>query len=313
MSIAQSDPENPVSKQIMAAAEHVPAPLMPVAPDVYTEVLSFVTAVSQLVAKLANKEELKPLIEPLGNVKQLLSKLGLHRPQPEPAEVLAGAKEELRKRNKRLAKKNGQALGSASYNPPTNGTAQPEGTSTNAMKPVATPIDASADGVSKRYHMTEHTIGSLTKLVIMDGNKVHDWYSLDERQEAQEMLDKLNESYNPPTNGTAKPEGTSTNPIPLENLAVPLPMDASPVEPAPAPAPSAIRDSSPVVYDAGEGVKVREVTNVATEQVKYVTCVGTEQHPYPSLEEAQRAADVDATRRRAEKEKPDQKETHAAA
>lgn len=125
MSIAQSDPENVVSKQIMAAAEHVPAPLMPVAPDIFTELLSFVTAASQLVAKLVKNEELRPLIEPLGNVKQLLAKLSLHRPAPEPAKLLAEAtKEEKRKQGKRLAKKNGQALGSASYNPPNNSTSE---------------------------------------------------------------------------------------------------------------------------------------------------------------------------------------------
>ena len=119
MSIAESDPENLVSKQIMAAAEYVPAPLMPVSPDIFTELLSFVTAVSQLVTRLGENEELRPLIEPLGNVKHLLSKLSLHRPTPEPSKILAAAtKEEKRKRDKRLAKKNGQALGSASYHPP---------------------------------------------------------------------------------------------------------------------------------------------------------------------------------------------------
>ena len=235
MSIAQSDPQNPVSKQIMAAAVHVPAPLMPVTPDIYTEVISFVAAVSQLVAKLAKKKELKPLIEPLGNVKQLLSKLSLHRPTPEPPKILAEAtKEEERKRHQRLAKKNGQALGSASYHPPNYITSEhvqqsqpmsegqgaipsckavaplpktapkPRAKAAGGGEAAATPMDFAqappANGVSKRCRLIEHTIGSRTELVIMDGNKVCDCFSLDEKQEAQAMLDKLNAT------AVAKPE-----------------------------------------------------------------------------------------------------------
>ena len=47
------------------------------------------------------------------------------RPMQQPAKVLAEAtKEEKRKRGRRLAKKNGGALGSGTYNPPNNGTSE---------------------------------------------------------------------------------------------------------------------------------------------------------------------------------------------
>lgn len=115
ISIAHGDPENPVSKQIMAAAEYTPAPLTPVSQDLYTELISFVTAAAQIVARVSDDQPVRALLGPLGNVKQLLSKLWLHRPAQEPAKLFAEAKEELRKRNKRLAAKNAQPLGSASY------------------------------------------------------------------------------------------------------------------------------------------------------------------------------------------------------
>ncbi|MGB0013102.1 MAG: hypothetical protein WBQ03_15945 [Candidatus Sulfotelmatobacter sp.] len=117
MAIANRNPKGEIEKQILAAAEHVPAPLMPLPPDVFTEVLSFITKVSSSVADGDVRAE----------AKKLLSKVLLHRPTPEPAALLAEAsEEEKRKRAKRLAQKNGQALGSASYNPPqTRGTSEP--------------------------------------------------------------------------------------------------------------------------------------------------------------------------------------------
>jgi hypothetical protein len=49
-----------------------------------------------------------------------------------------------------------------------------------------------AQGVAQRYRLAEHTMGDLTELVIMDGDKVHDCYSLDAIEEALAAVDKLN-------------------------------------------------------------------------------------------------------------------------
>jgi hypothetical protein len=115
MDIANKNPEGEAEKQILAAAEHVPAPLMPLPPDIFTEVLSFITQVSS-----SDKDD-----NIRAEAKKLLNKMLLHKPAPDPAKVLEEAtKEETRKRDTRLAKKNGRALGSASYNPPTNGTSE---------------------------------------------------------------------------------------------------------------------------------------------------------------------------------------------
>jgi hypothetical protein len=118
MAIANRNPEGEIEKQILAAAEHVPAPAMPIPPDVFTEVLSFITKISSTVADRDVRSE----------AKRLLGKMLLHKPTPDPAQLLAEAEateEEKRKRAKRLVRKNGEALGSASYNPPTtNGTSE---------------------------------------------------------------------------------------------------------------------------------------------------------------------------------------------
>ncbi len=115
MEIANRNPEGEIEKQILAAAEHVPAPLMPLPPDVFTEALSFITKIASSVTD----EEVK------AEARSLLHKMLLHRPAAEPSTVLAAAaKEEKRRRNARLAKKNGEALGSASYNPPANGSSE---------------------------------------------------------------------------------------------------------------------------------------------------------------------------------------------
>jgi hypothetical protein len=113
--IASRNPEGEVEKQILAAAAHEPAPLMPVPPDVYTEVLGFVTRISSS----ATDAEVK------ADAKRLVGKLLLHKPAPDPTKILADTTpEEKRKRNKRLAKKNGQPLGSMAYNPPTSQTSE---------------------------------------------------------------------------------------------------------------------------------------------------------------------------------------------
>jgi hypothetical protein len=115
MEIAKRNPEGEIERQILAAADYVPAPLMPLPPDIFTDVLSFITKIASSITD--------------GNVKaearRLLGKMLLHRPAPDPARVLAEAsEEEMRKRTKRLAQKNGQALGSATYNPPSNGASE---------------------------------------------------------------------------------------------------------------------------------------------------------------------------------------------
>jgi hypothetical protein len=115
MEIANRNPEGEVEKLILAAAEQMPAPLMPVPPDLFAEMLSFITRMSSSAADEGVRTE----------AKQLVNKMRLHKPAPEVAKVPAEvAKEEKRKRDKRLAKKNGQPLGSAACNPPANGTSE---------------------------------------------------------------------------------------------------------------------------------------------------------------------------------------------
>lgn len=108
MEIASRNPGGDAERQILAAAEYVPAPLAPLRPDIYTEVLNFITEISKSTADIGLKAE----------AKRLRGKLLMHRPVREPSEVLADAEEEKRKRERRLAKVNGGPLGSAGYNPP---------------------------------------------------------------------------------------------------------------------------------------------------------------------------------------------------
>jgi hypothetical protein len=117
MAIANANPAGDIEKQILAAAEHIPAPQMPLPPDIYSETLTFVMKIASLI----NDEDVR------AEAKRLLAKLLLHKPAPDPAKLLAEATEdERRNRGKRLARKNGQALGSATYNPPrTNGSSEP--------------------------------------------------------------------------------------------------------------------------------------------------------------------------------------------
>jgi hypothetical protein len=115
MELANRNPEGQVEKQILAAAECEPAPLMPISHDLFTEVLSFITQISTTSADV--RVRAKAL--------ELVNKMRLHQPVAETAKVPAEAeKEEKRKRDKRLAKKNGQPLGSAACNLPTNGTSE---------------------------------------------------------------------------------------------------------------------------------------------------------------------------------------------
>jgi hypothetical protein len=115
MEIASRNPEGEVEKLILAAAKYVPAPVMPLQPDIYIEVLSFIT----MIATLASNENVK------GDAKKLLNKMLLYRPAPDPTKILGEATaEEKRKRDRRLAKKNGQALGSSVRNPSTSQTSE---------------------------------------------------------------------------------------------------------------------------------------------------------------------------------------------
>jgi hypothetical protein len=195
MSIANANPADEVSKQILAAAEYVPAPLMPILPDLFTEVLIFITKLASSIGDTEVKAE----------AKRLLGKLLIHLPKPEPAKILdAAQQEEQRKRGKRLACKNGGALGSASYNPPTNGTAEHVQTDRASAEcgrieePCAdtdppAPEQASAAKVAtKRFYWVERTVGGQTQLIILDRDKVCDCYPSDALQEVKARIDKLN-------------------------------------------------------------------------------------------------------------------------
>lgn len=140
MAIASRNPEGEIEKQILAAAEYTPAPVMPLQPDIYTEVLSFITT----IAKLAPNESVK------AEAKKLLGKLLLFRPAPDPTKILAEASaEEKRKRDRRLAKKNGRPLGTSEHvqRLKTSPCADPEvvwadgnsGTETGPESPVTAP------------------------------------------------------------------------------------------------------------------------------------------------------------------------------
>jgi hypothetical protein len=130
MEIANRNPEGEVEKQILAAAEYDPAPLIPVSPDLFTEVLSFITQISTSAADEGFRAK----------AKQLVNKLRLHKPAADPAKVPAeAAKEEKRKRDRRLAKKNGRPLGSPACSSPRDGT--PEHVQTSA------PVAGGRDGV----------------------------------------------------------------------------------------------------------------------------------------------------------------------
>ena len=106
MSIASPNPEGEVEKQILAAAEYLPAPVMPLPPDIYSEVLSFIT----MIATLASDENVK------GEAKKLLNKMLLYRLAPDPTKILVETTaEEKRKRDRRLAKKNDRPLGTSEH------------------------------------------------------------------------------------------------------------------------------------------------------------------------------------------------------
>jgi hypothetical protein len=113
MDIASKNPEGEAEKQILAAAGYLPAPLMPVPPDLFSELLGFLARISSTAADESVRAE----------ARQLAAKMRLHKPVPEAAAVPAGiAKEEKRKRDKRPEKKNRVPLGGAACTPRTSGT-----------------------------------------------------------------------------------------------------------------------------------------------------------------------------------------------
>lgn len=61
MVIANRNPEGEIEKQILAAAEHVPAPQMPLPSDIFTAVLSFITKIASSIADEKVKAEAKRL------------------------------------------------------------------------------------------------------------------------------------------------------------------------------------------------------------------------------------------------------------
>jgi protein gp37 len=114
--IANRNPEGETEKLILAATEYMPAPLSPFPLDIYTDLLNFVTTVS---SSTTADENLKT------EARRLRGKMLLHRPKPDPEQVLGEAQatmEEKKKRDQRLAGKNGGTLGSEGFKPPTSAT-----------------------------------------------------------------------------------------------------------------------------------------------------------------------------------------------
>jgi hypothetical protein len=95
--ITSRNPGGEVEKEILAAAESVPPPVLPLHPDLYSEVLSFIT----MIATLASDVNVKAKAE------KLVKKMLLFKAAPDPAK-----------------EKNGQALGSTVCNPPTSETSE---------------------------------------------------------------------------------------------------------------------------------------------------------------------------------------------
>jgi len=145
--------------------------------------LSFVTKIASSLIDEKIKAE----------AKGLLGKMLLHRPLPDPVKVLDAAHEEnRRKRGKRLARKNGAVLGSATYNPPTSATLQVQGSlgeQNSNSEPEPSAVRAT---IPKRFSWTERKAGDVTELVIMDGKKVYDFYRPDQIQEMQAVIEQLN-------------------------------------------------------------------------------------------------------------------------
>lgn len=163
MDIARKNPEGKVEKQILAAADHIPAPLMPLPLDIFTEVLGFITQVSS-----SDKDD-----NIRADAKKLLNKMLLYKPAPNPTKVLEEAsKEEKRKRDKRLAKKNGQALGSASYNPPTTATfPEPQKTRVATDDQCEATGNLDDDEHSEPNHPTAPALVAVTQCPLKPGKK----------------------------------------------------------------------------------------------------------------------------------------------
>jgi hypothetical protein len=138
MDIASRNPEGEVEKQILAAAEHVPAPLVSLPPDVFTELLAFLTDISLTAADETFRAE----------AKQLINKMRLHKPAPQAAVVPpAVAEEEKRKRDRRLAKKNGQPLGASGA---------PEHVQRLEPTPLGTRGDSGSNAYPAQDPLTDH-------------------------------------------------------------------------------------------------------------------------------------------------------------
>ena len=191
MEIANRNPEGEVEKQILAAAEYDPAPLMPVSPDLFAEILSFITQISTTAADDGVRAE----------AKQLVNKMRLHKPAADPAKVPAeAAKEEKRKRDKRLAKKNGRPLGSAACSPPTDGT--PEHIQTS------TPVEGGMDGAPPENSSADYRLRK--------AKAQRDYY----RREKQGMAKA--QAVTPATPQEAGPQGMTSQDAP-QPAAMPTP------------------------------------------------------------------------------------------
>lgn len=157
MEIANRNPEGKVEKQLLAAAEFIPAPLTPLPPDLYTEVLNFITAISTSTTDRNLKAE----------AKRLLGKMRLHQPKADPEQVQAEAQattEKKRKRNKRIAERNGGALGSEGYNPPTSATS-------GHVQGFAEPMSDAEEEITPAFSNPAAQASSFVQLPLKPGKK----------------------------------------------------------------------------------------------------------------------------------------------
>jgi hypothetical protein len=183
MAIANANPDEAISKQILAAAEVQPAPLMPLPPDVYTELLTFITK----VAKSADTGEMGEI---KAEARRLIGKMLAHRPKPDPEEVLAEAQEELRKRDKRPRNNNSEASGAATSKALLETTSE---SSLEEQSATAQPDNKNVSAATpKRFWWTERKMGDMTELVVMDGKKVYDCRPMEDLPEIPALIEKLN-------------------------------------------------------------------------------------------------------------------------
>lgn len=325
MEIASRNPEGEVEKQILAAAEHVPAPVMPLPPDLFTEVLSFVSAVSSSAADENVRLE----------AKRLAAKMRLHVPAPEPSAVPPEvAKEERRKRDKRLAKKNGRPLGSLAYNPPASGTSEhvqrfeptpPPGGSGGLGKGALPAQDAEtsqqaelagptprpgAEPPIPEAAATEQIEAAGVQGGELDSFCPGDWITLDpackslgriERQKGNRFL--VTPYNKKPNEWGPKPKLVEPDKIhrrlPLAEVREKFPgapeawslqgMDDTTPAPTPCPPSKVVHKTFP---GGPEVLKVTVTSELGdAPRVKYYVCVGDQSHSYPTLAEAKAACD----------------------